>query len=435
MTNAEPHGFRRWRRTRPFWGGVFAVLGGIELIAIPLAPMPVTIHQGMAGVASWLIGALLIAAGVLLWFQPAQRSFFGILIVLLSLASFLTSNFGGFLLGLLLGLAGGAMGFAWSPLPSRRDDEETDRTTVHGYILDPKPGFPADTVPQPQAPAPAPAPAPANVQPQPNGGRGAHAAPRNRRLMAFAAPALLPAVLGVQFLNPAPSPQATPEPAASPSASPSPTPSTTQTPASGVPAPGTSATPGAPTSPEASASPEPSAGKPEECPEIPADTSGLSQSEAGKLLRDLKGAADPQACLKAGKAKPAASGFQTYTDPSTLRASSLTMSGLSYDGVAELGTRSGTVRALKFSMSKAVLKNVDQTAARTTIRTPSLTLNGGVVMYTTKMSSKLLGIPLTFTPDQPPPLTLPFMVMTDVVSEQATVRAGGAEIDALAIRA
>ncbi|GAA4339939.1 hypothetical protein GCM10023178_53210 [Actinomadura luteofluorescens] len=112
-----PHGFRRWRRTRPFWGGVFAVLGGVELVAIPLAPMPLVVHQGLAGVASWLIGALLVTAGALMWLQPAQRSFYGILAVLLSLASFLTSNFGGFLVGMLLGLLGGALGFAWSPAP------------------------------------------------------------------------------------------------------------------------------------------------------------------------------------------------------------------------------------------------------------------------------------------------------------------------------
>lgn len=88
-------------------------------------------------------------------------------------------------------------------------------------------------------------------------------------------------------------------------------------------------------------------------------------------------------------------------------------------------------------MSKAVLKNVNQTSAHggTTarIRTPNLTLTGDVVMYTTKMSSKLLGIPLTFTPEQPPPLTLPYMVMTDVVSEQPAVTANGAQITGLGV--
>ncbi|MES9606042.1 DUF6114 domain-containing protein [Actinomadura sp. NPDC000929] len=351
-----PHGFRRWRRTRPFWGGVFAVLGGVELVAIPLAPMPLIVHQGMAGVASWLIGALLVTAGALMWFQPAQRSFYGILAVLLSLASFLTSNFGGFLVGMLLGLLGGALGFAWTPAPDGPRPATTPRDGRHG----------------------------------------AHAAPRGGRLTALA----LPAVLGIHLLAPSPSPSspvaaasATPSPSAAPSASqtasPSRTPSTQPT---------TSATPAPTATPSPSATPSPTA--------TPAP------------------------------AKDAGTGPRLYTDAGTLRADSLTMSGLSYDGVASLPSAGGTVKALKFSMSKAVLKNVDQTAshggATARTRTGSLTLTGDVVMYTTKMSSKLLGVPVSFTPAAPPPLTPPYMVMTDVVSEQPAVTAGGAQISGLA---
>ncbi|MFB4306164.1 DUF6114 domain-containing protein [Actinomadura sp. GTD37] len=357
---AAPHGFRRWRRTRPFWGGVFAVLGGLELIAIPLAPMPIVVHQGMAGVASWLIGALLVTAGVLMWVQPAQRSFYGVLAVLLSLASFLTSNFGGFVVGLLLGLLGGALGFAWSPAPAAPAAQERD------------------------------------------GGRpGAHAAPRGGRLTAVA----LPALLGVHLLSPSPAPS----PAAAPTASPSAAPAPTSTPT---------------TSASASAA----------CPDVPANGSGLSQDAVRKLLQQTQASKDP-ACVTKGKA--AAPGPRVYSDAGTLRADSLTMSGLSYDGVSSLPSAGGTVKALKFSMSKAVLKNVNQTSAHggaaVRIRTPGLTLTGDVVMYTTKMSSKLLGIPLTFTPEQPPPLTLPYMVMTDVVSEQPSVTANGAQLTGLAI--
>jgi hypothetical protein len=359
---AEPHGFRRWRRTRPFWGGAFAVLGGLELIAIPLAPMPLVVHQGMAGVASWLIGALLVTAGVLMWTQPAQRSFYGVLAVLLSLASFLTSNFGGFFVGLLLGLVGGALGFAWSPAP--------------------------DAAPRRRE----------------RGGAGAHAAQRGGRLTAIA----LPALLGFHLLSPTPTPTPTATAAPSPTASPSPAATPTPTPTPGTTAP--------------------------ECPDVPANASALTQDQARKLLQELTSSKDP-AC--AAKSKAAASGTRVYSDSGTLRADSLTMSGLSYDGVASLPSANGTVKALKFTMSKAVLKNVNQSVARggTTVRTrtPNLTLTGDVVMYTTKMSSKLLGIPLTFTPESPPPLTLPYMVMTDVVSEQPSVTANGAQLTGLAI--
>ncbi|MFA1548472.1 DUF6114 domain-containing protein [Actinomadura chokoriensis] len=370
MNSAEPHGFRRWRRTRPFWGGVFAVLGGLELIAIPLAPMPLVVHQGLAGVASWLIGALLVTAGMLMWVQPAQRSFYGILAVLLSLASFLTSNFGGFFVGLLLGVVGGALGFAWSPVR----------------------------------------------QPRERGRPGAHAAQRGGRLTAIA----LPALMGVHLLNPSPTPSPTGSPTTSPTPAVTPTPSTSATPTP-TPTPTASASASATTSAPA-------------CPDVPANGSGLSQDEARKLLQQIRSSKDP-ACLDKGKA--AAATTRVYTDSGTLRADSLTMSGLSYDGVASLHSAAGTVKALKFSMSKAVLKNVNQTSghggATARIRTPTLTLTGDVVMYTTKMSSKLLGIPLTFTPEQPPPLTLPYMVMTDVVSEQPAVTADGAQLTGLGI--
>ncbi|MFA1539860.1 DUF6114 domain-containing protein [Actinomadura monticuli] len=375
-----PHGFRRWRRTRPFWGGVFAVLGGLELIAIPLAPMPLVIHQGMAGVASWLIGALLVTAGVLMWVQPAQRSFFGILAVLLSLASFLTSNFGGFLVGLLLGLLGGALGFAWSPVPAA---PATDART--------------------------------------GGERARPGAHRGGRLTAIA----LPALLGVHLLSPSPAPSSTAS--AAPAASPSPSPSAT-------PSAGATPTPTPTSTPTSTPTPTPTAPA---CPEAPSNGAGLSADEARKLLQEMQASKDP-ACLKT-QDKAAGSGTRVYTDAGTLRADSLTMSGLSYDGVASLSSAGGTVKALKFSMSKAVLKNVDQTSAHggaaARIRTPNLTLTGDVVMYTTKMSSKLLGIPLTFTPEQPPPLTLPYMVMTDVVSEQPAVTANGAQITGLGVTA
>lgn len=45
----------------------------------------------------------------------------GFLIITLSLASFITSNLGGFLLGMLLAMFGGAMAMAWTPRPAAVD--------------------------------------------------------------------------------------------------------------------------------------------------------------------------------------------------------------------------------------------------------------------------------------------------------------------------
>lgn len=130
MISTEPTGFRRWRRTRPFWGGAFAVLGGLELISIPFAPLGVTILQGMPGVASWLAGALLIMCGALVWFQPSQRFFFGVLAIVVALGSFVTSNLGGFMFGMLLGLIGGGLMFAWTPRTEEAAQETKKRDEI-----------------------------------------------------------------------------------------------------------------------------------------------------------------------------------------------------------------------------------------------------------------------------------------------------------------
>jgi hypothetical protein len=107
--------FRDWRTGRPFWGGALTVLSGVEILWAPLAPLDVVLVQGLAGVASLVIAALLVAMGVLSWCQPHLRSVLGVVTVVLSLASFLTSNLGGFLVGMVLGLVGGSLVFGWTP--------------------------------------------------------------------------------------------------------------------------------------------------------------------------------------------------------------------------------------------------------------------------------------------------------------------------------
>ena len=102
--------FRAWRRSRPFWGGLLLVLAGLELLAIPLlsvlahGSVKVVIYIGIGGVFGVLIGGLLVACGLLIWFHPVQRIFYAIAGVLLAVASFVATNLGGFFLGMLLGV-------------------------------------------------------------------------------------------------------------------------------------------------------------------------------------------------------------------------------------------------------------------------------------------------------------------------------------------
>jgi hypothetical protein len=108
--------FRHWRRSRPFWGGLWAILGGALMMYGPLTAIRFVL---VAGQTIWLgvaVGLLVSVFGLFLWFAPALRQITAVLIVLLSVVSFITSDLGGFLAGMLLGCLGGSMGFAWMPM-------------------------------------------------------------------------------------------------------------------------------------------------------------------------------------------------------------------------------------------------------------------------------------------------------------------------------
>jgi hypothetical protein len=114
------HNWRAWRRARPFWGGLFVVLGGGEILLSELASLPLVIHIGLHGLASYLVPVLLLVCGLLLWFHLPLRTFYSVLAILLALGSWITSNLGGFFVGMLLGLIGGSLAFAWVSGGDRR---------------------------------------------------------------------------------------------------------------------------------------------------------------------------------------------------------------------------------------------------------------------------------------------------------------------------
>ncbi|GAA2471306.1 hypothetical protein GCM10010276_01930 [Streptomyces longisporus] len=107
--------FRDWRRSRPFWAGVWTLLSGVEILSIPFAPLPIMMHEGIAGVAGSLMGIFLVVLALSLWLSPGHRVFAGIATLVLAVASLVLSNFGGFLIGFLLGITGGAMAVSWVP--------------------------------------------------------------------------------------------------------------------------------------------------------------------------------------------------------------------------------------------------------------------------------------------------------------------------------
>ncbi|MFD8782673.1 DUF6114 domain-containing protein [Kitasatospora sp. NPDC059599] len=113
--------FRVFRRTRPFWGGLLAMIAGVPILYFPYAHLSlggVTIAMSTtAGAGSMIIGVLLMILGLTGWFQPAVRVFAGIATILLTLVSIPVSNLAGFGLALLPGLIGGGLMVSWAPLP------------------------------------------------------------------------------------------------------------------------------------------------------------------------------------------------------------------------------------------------------------------------------------------------------------------------------
>ncbi|BCJ41001.1 hypothetical protein GCM10010168_47000 [Actinoplanes ianthinogenes] len=158
-------GFRTWRRSRPFWGGLLVLLGGTEILMTVWAPLGVVLHVGMQNFIGYLLPFVIILLGVLLILNPAQHVFYALIAMVCGLGTFLTSNMGGFLIGLLLTLVGGALGFAWAPISAEPtappgaeapDDAAASGPATEGppAAFPPLPGSGQSAAPVTQKPAP-----------------------------------------------------------------------------------------------------------------------------------------------------------------------------------------------------------------------------------------------------------------------------------------
>ncbi|MEU9251085.1 DUF6114 domain-containing protein [Streptomyces sp. NPDC048270] len=111
--------FHAWSGRRPFWAGLFTLLGGFPIAYFPYADLRLgNVSLAMAttgGAGALIIGVLLITLGLALWFQQAIRVFAGVAAILLALVSLPVSNLGGFFMGFILSMIGGALALAWVP--------------------------------------------------------------------------------------------------------------------------------------------------------------------------------------------------------------------------------------------------------------------------------------------------------------------------------
>ncbi|WP_393916615.1 DUF6114 domain-containing protein [Halostreptopolyspora alba] len=115
--------WRRWRHSRPFWGGLLMIAGGVELALLPLGPLEVGVAGvALAGMPTYMLALFVIALGAITWFTPQQHTITGILGGICALGSLVLSNLGGLFIGALLLLAGSGIAFAWTsgPRPPRR---------------------------------------------------------------------------------------------------------------------------------------------------------------------------------------------------------------------------------------------------------------------------------------------------------------------------
>ncbi|WP_330337202.1 DUF6114 domain-containing protein [Streptomyces sp. NBC_00557] len=132
--------FRDWRARRPFWGGLLLALAGGEILLTEKASLKVVMHIGMQGAAGYLLPTLMALLGLLVLFNPAQRLFYSITGVLLSLGTWVTSNLGGFFIGLLLGVTGSCLAFGWlpdqEPRVSRRERRKQARAAARARTED-----------------------------------------------------------------------------------------------------------------------------------------------------------------------------------------------------------------------------------------------------------------------------------------------------------
>ncbi|MFE5853268.1 DUF6114 domain-containing protein [Streptomyces sp. NPDC056500] len=129
--------FSTWRGQRPFWAGLFTMLGGVPIAYFPYADVRLgnlTIAMATtAGAGSLIIGVLLVTLGLTMWFHALVRVFAGVAAIILALVSLPVANIGGFVFGFLFAMIGGALSIAWmpgEPLPPTADGTPAEDRAV-----------------------------------------------------------------------------------------------------------------------------------------------------------------------------------------------------------------------------------------------------------------------------------------------------------------
>jgi hypothetical protein len=349
---------------------VLTVLAGLELIGsmnLDLAGGHISI--GQEGFAAYLVAFTLIIVGPLAWATPAQRHFYGLIACFVAVYSLLGVNLGGFIAGMLLGIVGGGLIFAWTPVspdaPGVDEEEEEQGPTAR------------------------------------------HAA------IGLIVLALSLSMLNVLGVPGSASAAQVGSPCATASASPTPPPSDHDGGLIGDILDWLSKLLGGGTKPSPSPSPSP---KPSPCPSATARPSATPSTSGGPSRSP-----SPKASPKAKAPKAEAGQANVARRPSRLTGTQVTMFNLNFDGVVDLPTVDGSIKVLKFSMSQSDTDNFllhvyGPNGKDTELRSSRLTVRGDTVhFYTNRFRGNLFGlIPVDFSPTSlPPPIPLPLVFFTN----------------------
>ncbi len=124
--------FRAWTHRRPFGGGICLVISAI-LIGLPslnnfrIGDLILTVST-ISGVSTVVLAIAMGVCAVAALFWSHVRVIAGIAAMIIALVAFPAANFGGYVLGTLLGVVGASLVLAWRPLDD--DDPAADAVTV-----------------------------------------------------------------------------------------------------------------------------------------------------------------------------------------------------------------------------------------------------------------------------------------------------------------
>src|SRR3989454_12058676 len=101
-------------------GGIFILLGAIVVMALASVIGSFMVLGGgdpnivyIYGVVGLIFAILVLVGAVMLWMKPQSHVAAGVIILLFSLFSIIST--GGFFIGLILGIVGGILAIVWKP--------------------------------------------------------------------------------------------------------------------------------------------------------------------------------------------------------------------------------------------------------------------------------------------------------------------------------